>query len=225
VMAGQVSDPSSSRLAFVLGGDLPSRHVAAQVVTAEGFSVVEPSAVSPIEAPSPAEGDLVILLSGAAPDARVRAIQAVAREYPKVRLIATMPPDSSGAALRRALRCGADGIVLDNDLECTLAATVLAVGSGQLAVPRLLRRRFEPTPLSHREKEIVRLVVAGMTNRQIADRLFIAESTVKSHLSSAFEKLDARSRAEISARVLDPDEGIGLAILSTDPGGTPTPPG
>jgi DNA-binding NarL/FixJ family response regulator len=196
-----------------------------RVISDEGFSVVEAGTASGVEESPPGENDLVILLSRAVPDQRVRALQAFARAHPKVRLIATMPPETSGAALRRALRCGADGIVLDNCLEETLAATVRAVGSGQLAVPRLLRRRFEPTPLSHREKEIVRLVVAGMTNRQIADKLYIAESTVKSHLSSAFEKLDARSRAEVSARVLDPEEGIGPAILATDPGGSPTPAG
>jgi DNA-binding NarL/FixJ family response regulator len=61
--------------------------------------------------------------------------------------------------------------------------------------------------LSHREREILELVATGLTNRQIADRLFVAESTVKSHLSSSLHKLDVRSRAEAAALLLDPEEG------------------
>jgi DNA-binding NarL/FixJ family response regulator len=88
------------------------------------------------------------------------------------------------------------------------------VAAGQLAVPMALARRLAPRPLSHREKEIMALVARGYTNRQIAGRLFLAESTIKTHMSSALRKLDARSRAEASALVLDPEEGHGLAILS-----------
>jgi DNA-binding NarL/FixJ family response regulator len=57
-------------------------------------------------------------------------------------------------------------------------------------------------------------VVLGFTNRQIADKLFLAESTVKTHLSSAFGKLDAHSRADVTARILDPENGYGVGILS-----------
>ena len=58
------------------------------------------------------------------------------------------------------------------------------------------------------------LVVLGYTNRQIADALFLAESTVKTHLSSAFGKLDARSRSEAAAVILDPEEGHGFGVPS-----------
>jgi DNA-binding NarL/FixJ family response regulator len=60
-------------------------------------------------------------------------------------------------------------------------------------------------------------VVQGFTNGQIAHRLCVAESTVKTHLSSAFSKLDVGSRAEAAALVLDPEEGYGLGVL-TPPG-------
>jgi predicted transcriptional regulator len=63
----------------------------------------------------------------------------------------------------------------------------------------------------------MRLVVAGCTNRQIARELYVAESTVKTHLSSALRKLDVRSRAEAAALILDPEEGQGLAILTLAP--------
>ena len=57
------------------------------------------------------------------------------------------------------------------------------------------------------------LVVMGFTNSQIGSRLFLAESTVKSHLSSAFSKLGVRSRSEAAALILDPEESFGMGIL------------
>jgi DNA-binding NarL/FixJ family response regulator len=80
-------------------------------------------------------------------------------------------------------------------------------------VPTALGRHIAPRPLSHREKEILALVVLGLTNGQIASRLFLAESTVKTHISSAFRKLDVRSRAEAAARIQDPEAGYGVGIL------------
>jgi DNA-binding CsgD family transcriptional regulator len=54
-------------------------------------------------------------------------------------------------------------------------------------------------PLSRRELEIVKLVAAGLTNRQIAGRLFIAEPTVDGHLEHVREKLAVNTRAQIAA--------------------------
>jgi DNA-binding NarL/FixJ family response regulator len=51
-----------------------------------------------------------------------------------------------------------------------------------------------------------------LTNSQIASELFLAESTVKSHLSSAFAKLGVSSRSEAVAVILDPERGPGLGI-------------
>jgi DNA-binding NarL/FixJ family response regulator len=73
-------------------------------------------------------------------------------------------------------------------------------------VPRTLSRQVLKPVFSHREREILGLVAEGATNREIADHLFLAESTVKSHLSTAFTKLGVRTRAEAAALVLDPGE-------------------
>jgi hypothetical protein len=53
----------------------------------------------------------------------------------------------------------------------------------------------------------------GYMNSQIAERLFLAESTVKSHLSSAFRKLGVRSRNEAVDLILNPERGLGMGIL------------
>ena len=52
----------------------------------------------------------------------------------------------------------------------------------------------------------------GLTNREIADRLFLAESTVKTHVGSIFGKLGVKSRSEAAALVLDPDAKLGVGL-------------
>jgi DNA-binding NarL/FixJ family response regulator len=184
---------------------------AARLLRAAGFAA-EPLAA---QALGEATADLaVLLLAGRAAD-RLAIIRAAARAARGVPLLVTMPGNANGSVLRRALRDGADGIVLDAEVHMALVPTARALLAGQLAVPRALRRRLAPPALSHREKEILALVVRGQTNAQIAERLFVAESTVKTHLSSAFSKLDAGSRAEAAALILDPDEGPGLGVLGT----------
>jgi DNA-binding NarL/FixJ family response regulator len=80
----------------------------------------------------------------------------------------------------------------------------------------------EKPAFSHREKQVLRLVADGLTNSEIAERLFLSESTVKSHLSTAFAKLGVRSRKEAAALVLDPEGALGAILLDA---GEPTPAG
>ena len=114
--------------------------------------------------------------------------------------------------VRRALELGVDGIVLKEDAAEALAAVVAAVCAGQVSVPSGQRRAARARALTTREKQILMLVVTGLTNSQIAAELFLAESTVKSHLSSAFSKLGVSSRSEAAAVILDPERGRGLGI-------------
>lgn len=115
--------------------------------------------------------------------------------------------------IRAVLEAGAAGIVLAEQVEAALRPCVEAALAGQICVPRPHWRRLGPPTLSTREKQILGLVVMGQTNGEIAKRLFLAESTVKSHLSSAFAKLGVRSRNEAVDLILDPERGFGLGIL------------
>jgi DNA-binding NarL/FixJ family response regulator len=116
--------------------------------------------------------------------------------------------------VRSALNAGASGVVLAANLESALTPCLDAVLAGQACVPREHRRQIDPPALSSREKQILGLVVMGFSNGQIAQQLFLAESTVKSHLSSAFGKLGVRSRNEAVGLIVDPDRGLGMGILS-----------
>ena len=153
---------------------------------------------------------VTIVVVDAADDAT--ALGAVIAEGTDVRAIAVSSADARSelGAVRRALRSGALGYVRLDDVETTLVPTVLAVAAGQSAIPSGLGHEALPVTLTSREKQVLSLVVMGLPNAEIAQRLFVAESTVKSHLSSAFAKLGVRSRNEAVARILDPRSGLGV---------------
>jgi len=133
------------------------------------------------------------------------------REAGEAAVIVVSQP-ATGAAVRRALDAGADALVFEPNLELTLAATIRAVASGQSVVPRKLRASVERPTLSHRENQVLALVGEGLTNAEIAERLYLAESTVKSHLASVFTKFGVHSRKEAAAVFAD---------LALAPAGTP----
>ncbi|MFD5557063.1 response regulator [Streptomyces sp. NPDC127068] len=114
-----------------------------------------------------------------------------------------------------ALRGGAVGFVLKDAGPALLVEAVRAAHRGEALVSpsvtlRLLKHlngvgklprpgRAPSPPLSGREIEVVRAVVRGRTNREIAAELFISLSTVKSHVSGIQTKLGVRNRVEVAA--------------------------
>jgi DNA-binding NarL/FixJ family response regulator len=121
--------------------------------------------------------------------------------------------------IRAALARGARGVVREPEIERCLGPAVRAVLSGQLVLPADAEALLGRPALSAREKQVLSLVVLGLTNPAIAAKLHVAESTVKSHLTSSFRKLGVRTRSEATARILEPGGGLGLGILSlTDDG-------
>ena len=156
--------------------------------------------------------DAVVIAAAPRADQRAAAIRAARLHLPDARIIVVATADANG--VHKALEAGAHGFVFDVDLAETLAPTVRAVLAGQLVVPPMTRARVVRPPLSHREKQTLGLLVLGLTNAEIARRLYLAESTVKCHLTSIFSKLGVRSRNEAIARVLDSQHGLGLGTLT-----------
>ena len=128
----------------------------------------------------------------------VTSLRRLCREASEPAVVVISPP-ATGAGVRRTLDAGADALVFDSELEMTLAASLRAVASGQSVVPRKLRAGVERPNLSHREHQVLALVCEGLTNAEIAERLYLAESTVKSHLASVFTKFGVHSRKEAVA--------------------------
>jgi DNA-binding NarL/FixJ family response regulator len=101
----------------------------------------------------------------------------------------------SPAAARAA---GASGFVSKDWEAREVARAVRMVGSGMTV--------FEPTAhqpaplLTEREREVLDLIAAGSTNREIAEQLFLSPHTVKEHTSAVYRKLEARNRAEAVQR-------------------------
>jgi DNA-binding NarL/FixJ family response regulator len=133
--------------------------------------------------------------------------------------VLVVSPPATGAGVRRALDAGAAALVFDSELELTLVATVRAVASGQSVVPRKFRASVERPTLSHRELQVLALVRQGLTNAEIAKRLYLAESTIKSHLGSIFTKFGVHSRKEATAVFADLEltSGAVAAPFDQDP--------
>jgi DNA-binding NarL/FixJ family response regulator len=120
-------------------------------------------------------------------------------------------------AVEEAVGAGAMGFVSEDQLEARLGATVYAAAAGQLTVPSEYRRLVERPILSRREKQVLSMVVLGFSNVEVANKLHVTEATVKSHLSSAYRKLDVRSRHEATDLILsNPRLGLGILTLSAD---------
>jgi DNA-binding NarL/FixJ family response regulator len=139
------------------------------------------------------------------------------RRLPAQAVVIVVLPAAKREGIGRLLSRGADGLLLEDDLEATLAPVVRGAAAGQVSVPGELRQLIQPPGLSYRERQSLALAVVGLTNAQIGRRLFLAESTVKGHLSSAFRRLGVRSRREASTLVFSSDEVLRRAVLGTLP--------
>jgi DNA-binding NarL/FixJ family response regulator len=185
----------------------------------ESRAVCAADAASPDEAAAFAElasVDAIIVSVGSTSSERLEAFKAVRKNFPDTPLVGVWP-DTTTMDERRALKSGVDGVIRETQIEESLGAALRAICSGLTCVPRQMRAQLQSTALSSREKQILGMLVMGFTNSQIAGRLYLAESTVKSHLSSAYTKLGVRSRKDAAALILDPDAGLGPGILAIAP--------
>jgi DNA-binding NarL/FixJ family response regulator len=201
----------------VVAEDIRASRRLAQALKAVGIGVVAAEA-SPERALSIARrsaSEVIVLccdLSRPGSMTRLRRIRKDAHG-PRIVLVAMA---SQMARAREALSAGADALIAESDVETALGPVVETVAAGQISVPRALRRHVVRPAFSHRERQVLALMVEGLQNREIADRLYLAESTVKSHLASCFDKLGVRSRTKAAALMLDPDEGLQPFLLDGD---------
>jgi two-component system, NarL family, response regulator len=128
----------------------------------------------------------------------IEAINRILNEFPNARII-VLTTYTGDAQVLRALRAGARAYVLKGHVHRELLETIHAVHAGQKRIPpdiavELAEHAMEDE-LSSREIDVLRLIASGNSNKQIADQLFIGESTVKSHVTNILSKLSANDRA------------------------------
>jgi DNA-binding NarL/FixJ family response regulator len=144
----------------------------------------------------------------------LRALRGAGRLPPTI-VLTTFDDD---ALMLEAIRLGARGFLLkDISLERLAAAIRTVAAGGTLLQPaiteRLLRAALgagtvfdsslAPEPLTEREIEVLRLMAGGLSNREIADSLAVAEGTAKNHISNILAKLGVRDRTRAVLKALE----------------------
>ncbi len=135
-------------------------------------------------------------------------LQDISRQFPRVRVL-VLTTAVSELIVVESLRRGAVGYALKRCSPDELGKMVQSIDHGDSAfsaeVASVVARTIgghmpAEATLSEREREVVRLVAHGQSNREIAHALYISESTVKFHLHNAMKKIGARNRSEVSYR-------------------------
>ena len=125
------------------------------------------------------------------------ALISIRGEFPEARIIMLTTSDSDGE-IQRALKAGASAYVLKSMPKDQLLAVIRSVHSGKKHVPPEVAARIAEhmgeDELTTRELEVLRLIYDGYRNKQIADRLAIAETTVNFHIKNIVDKLGANDR-------------------------------
>ncbi|MER5622618.1 response regulator transcription factor [Streptosporangium sp. NPDC002544] len=146
----------------------------------------------------------------------VEATRRIARHYPEVVVVVLTTYDDD-RSVDSALLAGACGYLTKDAGRAEIAAALRSAAAGQSTFSAAVSRRLVdalsraapppvtacPDGLTVREVEVLRLVAGGLSNAEIGSALFIAETTVKTHINNAFAKIGVRNRTEAAAYARD----------------------
>ncbi|MGA8258200.1 MAG: response regulator transcription factor [Nocardioides sp.] len=145
----------------------------------------------------------------------IEATRRISEHHPQVAVLVLTMLDGDDSVFA-AMRSGARGYLLKGADRHEIARALNAVSHGEVVfssgiATRVLSffaagstRSVDPFPeLTEREREVLDLVARGMTNAEIARRLFVSDKTVRNHVSNVFSKLQVAGRAEAVARARD----------------------
>lgn len=132
----------------------------------------------------------------------------ILKKYPDAKIL-YLTTFSDDEYIVKALNMGAKGYILKQDFE-SIPAALETVLNGQSVfgnkisdkLPDLIKSKekfnFDKYGISGKEKEIIELVAAGSSNKEISGKLFLSEGTVRNYISSLLDKLDLRDRTQLA---------------------------
>lgn len=132
----------------------------------------------------------------------------ILRNHPEARIL-FLTTFSDDEYILKALKIGSKGYLIKQDIA-SIAPALKAVMSGQSVfgnevmtrLPELMKQKkgtdLSAYSMGEREKELVRLVAEGLSNREIADTMYLSEGTVRNYLSAVLEKLGLRDRTQLA---------------------------
>ncbi|MGM7700450.1 response regulator [Pseudalkalibacillus sp. Hm43] len=149
----------------------------------------------------------VVLLDINLPDKNGVELTAILkRDYPEIKvLILTM--HSMDEYFMAAIREGADGYLLKDAPSVQVVEAIRTVAKGESVIDPSLTKKLlgfynqknesaDKNELTEREKEVLLCLVEGLSNKEIGERLFISDKTVKIHVSKIFKKINVKSRSQ-----------------------------
>jgi DNA-binding NarL/FixJ family response regulator len=147
----------------------------------------------------------------------VDAIDAIKKEFPQIEIVA-LTSVLEDQAIIDAIRVGAVGYLLKDTEAEKLCEAVKLAAAGQVQLSPQVATRLvreisapdSPESLTDREKEVLRSLAIGLSNKEIAEELVITEKTVKAHVSSILGKLDLPSRTRAALFAIK----IGMVSIS-----------
>lgn len=190
-------------------------------VVGEAGSIREAVALAGAEQP-----DVFVMDIGLPDGSGLTATAEVRQASPATRVLVLTVHDDV-AYLRRAFDAGADGYMIKEAADVELVQAVRQVATGRQYVhPALGAALLAPDApparlggpggeLSERESEVLRLIALGLTNAEVAEKLYVSVRTVETHRAHIQQKLDIRSRAELVRFARD------TGLLDDDPGSVP----
>lgn len=154
------------------------------------------------------EPDVILLDIQMSPVSGLEASEEILKSNPDARIL-LLTTFSDDEYIVKALKCGVKGYLLKQDYASILPA-IRAVCTGQTVfgtqivsrIPELLERKstfdYEAYEITEKEREVMKLVADGKSNKEIAGEMFLSEGTVRNYISGILDKLNLRDRTQLA---------------------------